>query len=90
MCLVAAYHLYDEVFARQAVSESGVVVVFIEDGDEGCAGGTAGGGTSVLDQHHQLVARLLLSVQNGPCTDLTWRQKEVDEWDFVLRHSSLE
>lgn len=90
MCLVASYHLYDEVFARQAVSESGVVVVFIEDGDEGRARGAAARGASVLDQHHQLVARLLLSVQNSPCTDLTWRQKEGDEWDFVLRHSSLE
>lgn len=71
MCLAASYHLYDEVFARQTVSESGVVVVFIEDGDEGCARGAAGWRASVLDQHHQLVARLLLSVQNSPCTDLT-------------------
>lgn len=83
MCLVLCYHLYDEVFARQAVSESGVIVVVVEDGDEGCACGTTGRGTSILNHQYQLVTRLLLPVQNSPCTDLTWGEEGVDEKDFM-------
>lgn len=69
--LVLCYHLYDKVFARMAVSESRVIVVVIQDSNEGCACGTTGGRTPVLNHHHQLVTRLLLSVQNSPCTDFT-------------------
>lgn len=80
------YHLYYEVFAWHAVRESRVIVVVIKDGDEGCARSTTGRGTSILNHHYQLVARLLLPVQKSPCTDLTWGQKGVDDRDFMLRH----
>lgn len=40
-CSVVSCHLYDEAFAGQAVCESGVVVVLIEDGNEGRACGAA-------------------------------------------------
>lgn len=73
-------HLDDEAFARQDVCESGVVVVLIEDGDEGRACGTAWGRAAVLDQHRQLITWLLLPVQNGPSADLTWRQKKMGEF----------
>lgn len=80
LCLVVSCYLYDETFARQAVCVHGVVVVFIEDGDEGCACGAARGGTPIMNQHRQLVTRLLLSVQNSPSTDFTWRQKSMGKW----------
>lgn len=70
------HHLYDEMFARLAVDESRVIVVIVQDGDECRACGAARGRTSVLNHHHQLVARLLLSVQSSPCTDLTWGVEE--------------
>lgn len=60
--LVLCLHLYDEVFAWLAMSESGVIVVVIQDSDEGCSCGATRGRTSVLNHHHQLVTRLLLSV----------------------------
>ena len=72
MSLVLWRHLYNEILARLAVCESGIVVVVIQHGDEGRARGAARGGTSILNHHHQLVAGLLLSVQSGPCADLTW------------------
>lgn len=86
MFLVLCHHLYDEILARLAVGESGIIVVVIQHGDEGRARGATRGRASILNHHHQLVARLLLSVQSGPCTDLTWGQKEVDERDFMPGH----
>lgn len=40
--LALCNHLYDEVFARYAMSESGVIVVFIENCDEGSPCGATG------------------------------------------------
>lgn len=70
--------------------ERGVVVIFIEDGDEGRAGGAAGGGTAVLNQHRQLVTGLLLSVQNGPSADLTWGQKQMGKPTGQRQTSTIE
>lgn len=64
------------------MSESRVIIIVVQDSDEGGACGATGRRTSVLNHHHQLVTRLLLSVQNRPCTDLTWGEKGVDERDF--------
>ena len=85
--VLVCHHLYDETFSWLAVGESRAVIIVIKHSDEGCACGAARGRTTVLNHHHQLVARLLLSVQSSPCTDLTWGEKDLDERGFMQRHT---
>lgn len=63
-------HLQQQLPVGPAVAERRSVVVVIQHGDVSRAGGAPGGRSPVLDHHHQLVARLLLSVQAQTGADL--------------------